>query len=138
MKYELLKYLPVVLGPLLFIWIFTDADDGLWNRYYDWKKRRARQKEHRLFERDFRRWRKVWTKNDGKSPLTKAQIKCFNYMLICPDCGTANKFLAGPCGGASQNILCSVCKSEFNYAPPFTPERIGSRSTEVRKHIYGV
>ena len=33
----------------------------------------------------------------------------------CPDCNS-NAFVAGPCGGLSQNIKCNSCKSEFNVA----------------------
>jgi hypothetical protein len=41
----------------------------------------------------------------------------------CPDCGNG-VFLHGPCGGMAENIRCSECGAEFNFAPPFSPERI--------------
>ena len=42
---------------------------------------------------------------------------------ICPDC-LSTRFLAGPCGGASQNFKCAKCGSEFNICWPFYAERI--------------
>jgi len=33
--------------------------------------------------------------------------------LVCPDCGNTDWY-GGPCGGLSQNIMCSKCKHEFN------------------------
>lgn len=47
----------------------------------------------------------------------------------CPDCGGSG-FLAGPCGGLSQNIKCAnpQCGSRFNVMGPFGVERISSVS----------
>lgn len=42
----------------------------------------------------------------------------------CPDCGDHKQFLAGPCGGLCQNIMCNTCKSKFNICPPGFAERI--------------
>ena len=42
---------------------------------------------------------------------------------VCPDC-SSKEFLAGPCGGASQNFKCATCGSEFNICWPFCAERI--------------
>ncbi len=43
----------------------------------------------------------------------------------CPDCKGV-KFLEGPSGGASTNIMCAndKCKSKFNHCPGFFAERI--------------
>lgn len=41
----------------------------------------------------------------------------------CPDCG-CDKLYAGPCGGMSQNVSCSQCGHEFNFALPVFVERI--------------
>jgi hypothetical protein len=49
------------------------------------------------------------------------------YLFVqgrCPDCGDLKQFLAGPCGGLSQNIMCATCKSKFNICPPWFAERI--------------
>lgn len=35
----------------------------------------------------------------------------------CPDCGgPIERFLAGPSGGMSQNVLCNTCHHEYNIA----------------------
>src|SRR3989344_3741158 len=54
----------------------------------------------------------------------------------CPDCHSPlKKFLGGPKGGMSQNVLCSGCHSEFNICPPFFAERI-SEPKMGRKNMY--
>ena len=50
-------------------------------------------------------------------------LEILNEKGLCPDCG--NKvFLHGPCGGMAENIRCAECGAEFNFCPPFEPERI--------------
>lgn len=74
---------------------------------------------------------------DNYDKWTQKTIDDLNERLICPDC-RASKFLGGPEGGCSMNILCSVCKSEFNFCPPFFPERIRKRGDTATKILYGI
>jgi hypothetical protein len=32
----------------------------------------------------------------------------------CPDCGARNTLIFGPRGGMAQNVVCGICKTEFN------------------------
>lgn len=59
-----------------------------------------------------------------KPELTKKEEKRL-LEGICPDC-KENKFLEGPHGGASVNIMCAndECKSRFNICPGMFAERI--------------
>ncbi len=68
---------------------------------------------------------------------TKEEVKLLRG--TCPDCGTS-KFLEGPSGGASVNIMCAnkQCRSEFNICPGMFAERIGSSDDiiqEIEKEI---
>jgi len=56
--------------------------------------------------------------------LTTKEYDTITNRNLCPDCGAKNKFVAGPSGGASQNIACSVCHMRFNVGPG-GGERIG-------------
>jgi len=63
------------------------------------------------------------TLNDFCEDLTEDEKAIlFNYGQ-CPDCG-GEKFLKGPEGGLSENIMCTACKSKFNICPPWFAERI--------------
>lgn len=60
--------------------------------------------------------------------LTPTELKTL-MADTCPDCkGTG--FLAGPCGGFAQNIMCrnEACGSRFNVMGPFGCDRISDRS----------
>lgn len=58
--------------------------------------------------------------------------KFFNYFfgteekVICPDC-KSDKWIKGPSGGASVNIMCANCEEWFNYEGPFGLDRIYQR-----------
>lgn len=55
---------------------------------------------------------------------------------VCHDCG--NKyFIFGLEGGASQNVLCSNCFTEYQTIH-FKLEKIGKPSFDRLKDIYGV
>lgn len=58
----------------------------------------------------------------------------------CPDCGS-DDLLAGPRGGAAQNVACGNCYSEFNfmvYGGAFSLiDRMGKLSPE-RAERYGI
>jgi len=56
--------------------------------------------------------------------LTKEEKAYLFGEQRCPDCGDLKQFLAGPCGGLAQNIMCGTCKSKFNICPPWFAERI--------------
>lgn len=56
--------------------------------------------------------------------LTAKEYDTITFENMCPDCGAKGKFLAGPCGGASQNITCSGCHMRFNVGPG-SGERLG-------------
>jgi len=56
--------------------------------------------------------------------LTTKEYDTITLRNLCPDCGAKNQFVAGPCGGASQNISCTVCHMRFNLGPG-SGERIG-------------
>lgn len=53
----------------------------------------------------------------------QSNLSALNAKGECPDCGN-NVFLHGPCGGMAENIRCFECGAEFNFAPPFDPERL--------------
>ena len=55
-------------------------------------------------------------KDDNKLTEIARKYNC------CPDCG-GKKFLEGPSGGVSTNIMCAKCRHRFN-ASPFGIERI--------------
>ncbi len=67
----------------------------------------------------------IMTLKNELSMKTKLTTKEEKTLLkgICPDCGT-KKFLEGPHGGVSVNIMCDKCKSEFNICPGLFAERI--------------
>jgi hypothetical protein len=46
----------------------------------------------------------------GEDLTEYERSKLFNN--ICPDCGWGG-LVYGPCGGASQNVACQVCGSDF-------------------------
>lgn len=52
----------------------------------------------------------------------------------CPDCG-GHKFLEGPHGGVSVNIMCDGCGAKFNIVPglggSFGKERIGRPTKRI-------
>jgi hypothetical protein len=49
---------------------------------------------------------------------------------LCPDCGGFGTMLLGPRGGASTNVKCEACGSEFNVCLPWFAERISRRLGE--------
>jgi hypothetical protein len=49
--------------------------------------------------------------------LTTKEYDTITEENTCPDCGAKGEFLAGPCGGASQNIICAKCLVRFNIGP---------------------
>jgi len=53
---------------------------------------------------------------------------------LCPDCKSQG-FLAGPCGGGSQNFKCAnpSCGSAFNDMGPFGIQRISDPSPDAPK-----
>lgn len=59
----------------------------------------------------------------------------------CPDCGS-NKLLIGPCGGASMNVACETCLSEFNILNMFgnlrLQSRMGKLTPERAEQAYGL
>jgi hypothetical protein len=58
----------------------------------------------------------------------------------CPKCG-GKAWIGGPEGGMSQNMLCSLCLSEFNvlcYAGQYLSCEPIDRTIEDRKHFYGI
>ena len=56
--------------------------------------------------------------------LTTKEYDTITVKNTCPDCGAKGKFLAGQCGGESQNITCAGCHMRFNVGPG-SGERIG-------------
>lgn len=66
--------------------------------------------------------------------LTTKEYDTITNRNLCPDCGAKNQFLAGPCGGASQNITCAVCHMRFNLGPG-SGERIGKEERLTLPHI---
>ena len=60
-----------------------------------------------------------------KPKLTEEEKKKLLKKGTCPDC-QGDKFLEGPHGGASVNIMCAndECKSRFNVCPGMFAERI--------------
>lgn len=58
----------------------------------------------------------------------------------CPDCGSIH-LIGGPRGGASQNIACATCKSEFNVLNMMGQlmliDRMG-KLTSQRAKLYGI
>lgn len=56
--------------------------------------------------------------------LTTKEYDTITNKNICPDCNAKGEFLAGPSGGASQNITCKECHMRFNVGP-VSGERIG-------------
>jgi len=53
--------------------------------------------------------------------------------VMCPDCKQQG-FLAGPCGGGSQNFKCANpnCGSRFNDMGPFGVQRISDPSPDAK------
>lgn len=63
-------------------------------------------------------------------------VRWFVERKCCPDCGHT-KFIPGPSGGMSQNMLCATCHSEFNLTLPYFADRLGNPD-HARLRFYGV
>lgn len=68
-------------------------------------------------------------------------IRRFDHFArwLCPNCGTYDEFLEGPCGGLSQNIKCANCDTKYNIAiaPALAPTGVvGSYHTPVEAKPY--
>lgn len=57
----------------------------------------------------------------------------------CPDCGSIH-LIAGPRGGAAQNIACATCLSEFNVIAihMILIQRMGKLTPERALWVYGI
>jgi hypothetical protein len=56
---------------------------------------------------------------------------------LCPDCGAA-MLLNGPRGGLARNVLCGVCRTEFNVSP-VQSERIAKPCAPARqREVYHI
>jgi hypothetical protein len=56
---------------------------------------------------------------------------------ICPDCGAA-MILYGPRGGIARNVLCGVCRTEFNASPVQSTRMAKPCDPTRQKEVYGV
>lgn len=56
---------------------------------------------------------------EGSSPTVSDRGRiflAFRDHLECPCCGTREKFLSGPSGGMSTNVMCEACGTRLNVA----------------------
>lgn len=73
-------------------------------------------------------WDRLWAKPMVEEWTPEVALNKYN---ACPDCESV-VFHLGPSGGVAQNIMCAGCGSQWNFCPPFEPQRINNPD-----HVYG-